>query len=356
MESKPIRIGLGSFDLVKGVAMILTVLGHLTYFFDTDKLPWLLPLFVLLKPMGMLMPMFFIISGYGFREKTVKQMWKLTFKSFIVPYLWVAAAFTAIYPVTCILAYGTGLRYTAKLTLRYLAAFLLGIPKSGKVILGFELLHCSAVWFFLASFLSLNLLNLIVKVGKTWLQWLLTLACVLAGYVLIRRDINFYCIPQGLMAVGCSYLGLLIKGHKLLETWGRKWWLYAILIPIVLLHSIFGHMNLCLGQFQLGIADFVGSVCTAVLFLFAGVYLDRMDWRWLDWIRQIGVYTYWILCIHVVEDGCMQWGAWIQWIRQDYLAFGLIVAVKAVLIWGACFALKRLAQYRYKRRKNALGK
>ena len=54
MESKPIRIGLGSFDLVKGVAMILTVLGHLTYFFDTDKLPWLLPLFVLLKPMGIL--------------------------------------------------------------------------------------------------------------------------------------------------------------------------------------------------------------------------------------------------------------------------------------------------------------
>lgn len=356
MEPKPIRIGLGSFDLAKGVAMILTVLGHLTYFFDTGKLPLLMPLFVILKPMGMLMPMFFIISGYGYREKSVGQMLRLTFKSFIVPYLWVAAVFTAVYPVTCILAYRTGLRFAGEVTLRYLAAFLLGIPKSGKVLFGVELLHCSAVWFFLASFISVNLLNLIVKVRKTAAQLLLTLGCVLAGYFLIRRDINFYCIPQGLMAVGCSYLGMVIRQRKLLERWGNRWQLYAVLIPIVLAHSIFGHMNLCLGEFRLGLADFAGSVCTALLFLCAGVYLGRMEWRWLDGIKQIGVYTYWILCIHVVEDGCMQWGAWIEWIRHDYIAFALILCVKAVIIFCACLGLKRLTQYRYKRRKATLGK
>lgn len=351
METKKLRIHLGSFDLIKGIAMLLVILGHMSFFYDLQRLPLLRPLVFLLKITGpALMPLFFMISGYGFKEKRVLKTLKTTFFGLIVPYLYVAAAFVAIYPVTYFLCHG-GLMETAWVTVRYLLAFLLGIPKAGKVIGGFEVMHCAAVWFFLASFIAFNLLNLIVKIRIKVLQPVTVSVCVIAGYLLILRDINWFCIPQGLMAVGCCYLGLLIKQYDLLNRGIRKVWVYAVLLPVAAAHMYWGHMNLSLGEFRYGLLDYAGACCTAVLFLFAGVACGRREWRGLDSIKQLGMYTYWVLCIHVVEDGCMQWDVFIRAFSNPYIAFLAELLLKGVIITLACVVLKKITQSQYRRRR-----
>ena len=82
-----------------------------------------------------------------------------------MPYIIVAVAFVVVYPIANYIGYGSW-AWAFEVTFRYLLAFLLGVPKAGHVIGGYEVLHCSAVWFFLASFIALNILNIIIKVKK----------------------------------------------------------------------------------------------------------------------------------------------------------------------------------------------
>lgn len=353
MEGKQIRIQISSFHLVKGISMISVILGHMAYFYDMEQM---MPFFWSLKFFSSpLMPLFFIISGFGFKEKNIKKMLKTTFNSLIVPYIWVMVAFVVVYPIANYIGYGSW-EWAAEVTFRYLLAFLLGVPKSGHVIGGYEVLHCSAVWFFLATFVALNILNLIIKVRKPVYQIVLVAICILIGYFLILRDFNYYCIPQGLMAVACCYIGYLIKKYKLFERGITSIYLYIVLIPIFLVHGIWGYMNLCLGQFRYGLWDYFAAICSALLFIAAALNLEQFEGKILDGIRKIGVYSYWILCIHSVEDGCMQWELFINAMPNQYVAFFGEIILKVIIITSGCVLLRRISKRKYRRRMLRNGK
>ena len=284
MEKKSkIRFGLGSFDLVKGFAVICIILGHMSYFYDLEKMKYLMPLFLFLKPMGLLFPMFFIVSGFGFKAKSAKSVLWFTFQRLISPYLWVMFIFCILYPVTFYISYRSwqaALEYARS----YLIAFLLGIPKSGKVILGYPVMHCSAIWFFLAAFVATNIFNLILKLKKKSSQGLTVLVCVILGYFLVIRDFNYFCIAQGLVSVGYFYSGYLLKKCRVLEYVMDNKWVYIVLVPVTILHVIWGEFNLCLGEFGYGILECIGAGCGAFLLILAGVYLERFEWKVLEWI------------------------------------------------------------------------
>ena len=83
-KTNNIKISIGSFDLVKGVAMILIVITHMTSHYDLGSL---LPNNIFFKTLGFLIliigigfnPVFFIIKGYIFKEKPVKKIVKKSF-------------------------------------------------------------------------------------------------------------------------------------------------------------------------------------------------------------------------------------------------------------------------------------
>lgn len=352
MEKKSkIRFGLGSFDLVKGLAVICIILGHMSYFYDLEKMKYLMPLFLLLKPMGLLIPMFFMVSGFGFKAKSAKSVLRFTFQGLISPYLWVMLIFCILYPITFYISYGSwqgALEYTRS----YLIAFLLGIPKSGKVLWGHPVMHCSAIWFFLAAFVATNIFNLILKLEKKSFQGIAVLLCVILGYFLVIRDFNYFCIAQGLVSVGYFYFGYVLKKCRVLEYLMEHPWVYLILLPVTIFHVIWGNFNLCLGEFRYGIFECIGAGCGALLLLLFGISMERFEWKSLEVIRQIGAYSYWILCIHVIEDGCMQWDIFINHMPGQGIAYFLEIILKVLIITFGCVVLKKISRYQYKRRKN----
>lgn len=350
-----LRITLGTFDFVKGLAMIFIVLGHITYFHDPEQLLFYAPFIAVIQSMGFLMPAFWMISSFTFKEKPVKKMLKESFNHYIVPYLWTAGVLLIVYFVMFYVFYRDWVG-TADYTMRLLLALVLGIPKVGKLILGFEASHCPVIWFFLASFIAHNLLNGILKVKKTAAQVTLTAICVVAGYVLVIRDINYFCIPQGLLATGCCYIGFLLKKHRLLEKGLHKTWVYLALLPIALAHLIWGKLNICLGLFHYGLLDYFGGCCAAVLFLLAGVAISQRQWKGLRWIETIGVYSFWIMCVHAVENECMHWYLLIDAIPDQHISFLMEIVLKAFLITAGCVILKQLQKTKYRRRLLQHGK
>ena len=124
-----------------------------------------------------------------------------------------------------------------------------------------------------------------------------------------------------------------------------------ILIPIALAFIKWGYFDLCLGEFNYGLWDYIGASCSGVLFVFVGVYLGLFDWKITEWLKQIGVFTYWVLCIHSVEVGFPQWAMLVDMLgSHQYIALVIECGMKAVLIGFLCVGLKKFSQFRYRRK------
>ena len=347
------RINLGSFDLIKGSAMILVIVAHLlkTDHFRTEEMNLMKPLFAILRSSGFIMPMFFILSGYGFRRKAIGSMFKRTCKDMIIPYLWVMTGIAISYPLAYFTAYGKW-NIALNSTICYVLAYFFGIPEYGTVIWGYSVAWISAVWYLLALFHAFNIMNLILYIRNMFFQCLCVSVCVLLGYILCLHEYNYFCMAQGLMAVGFCYLGYICKVKCMLVRGTESIWPMLILLPIGLLHMVYGHFDLAVGEFRYGILDYLGSGSMAMLTIIAGLYIEKLEWKLLDGIRQIGMYTYWILCIHSVEAGFPQWSVLVdQFGRHQYLAFFVECALRGLLIALVCILLKKRTKYRANQRR-----
>lgn len=355
--NKGIRLNLSTFDFVKGIAVIGIILGHMFSHYDFEQdlslLPFSLPLFVLRNAIN---PMFFIASGFGLRTNPPAKMLKKTAHELLRPYFYVTLFIAGLFPAVHYLCYRWWPGAVQEM-LRYLLAFLLGIPKTGKTVCGISLYECSVMWFFLSLFIALSLLNLILRSKNTAAQLASVIACVLCGYVLIKLDLTYFCLPQGLMAVGYCYVGHLLKKHRVYTGERSFSWLYIALAVVSVLQIFFGDFNLAHGIFQYGLLDYIGAGCAGALLLILGVHIGQREWKGLECFKLIGVYSYWIICIHSVELICIPWYMLSQAMAEHQLAAFLIEScIKGVILASGCFVLKKISRHTYKRRMNRSGK
>lgn len=357
MDRNNNKLSLGSFDFIKGIAICVVVLGHIALDFDVSRLTWFYPLFALLEFLQTpFMPLFFIISGYMFvptsRRRTLKKMVRI----FLLPYMLVTWAFSVLQTVSTYVQtqdIGQTLDRYVSVTL----AFLLGIPIPGKVLFGYKLYHCAIVWFLLALFWAYNILNLILRVKHTRRQIVLVLGCAVLGYALFLVDFTYFCIPHGLIATGCFYAGYLLKKTKLLEKGLPAKWMYWAWILLAVVYATWGEYDLCYGKFRCFPVDYVGVILLATLLLVIGIRIGNFEWKIFDIIHSIGIYSYWVLCIHSIEQKCLPWKSFIQATEQyPNQGFILTLIIKAFIISGCCMLLRKLNRWKYRKQKRAYAK
>lgn len=354
---KEIKLNLATFDFAKGVAVLGILLGHMFSHYDAAQTLGLVPASALLFLLqNAINPMFFIATGFGFRAKPPKKMLAKTKKELLKPYLYVTLLIALLFPL---IHFGFYRWWPGAFqeALRYLLAFLLGIPKAGKTVLGFSLYECSVMWFFLALFLAMNLLNRILSREPGPAPLLCVGACVLAGYALTLVDFDFFCLPQGLLSVGYCYLGYLLRQWGVLTDGKSRPRLCIALVLVTLAQLFLGKFNLAYGVFGYGLLDYAASCCAGILLLVLCVFIGQKEWKCLDWIKQVGVYSYWIMCIHSVELVCIPWYTLPQALPDhQLLAFLLEVLLKCGILSAGCFALKKISRQIYKRRIKSIGK
>lgn len=351
MDKRTFKVNLGTFDLAKGFGIISVVLIHTISYHNAEGSTLLQILFYYLRLIAPgIMPMFLIIIGYRFRETTFLKMLKKTFCDYLIPYFWAMIGYAIVYPMVMLILWKSWPNAIHE-TARFVLAFLFGLSKEGFVLFGYTLRFCAAAWFFLASFLALNLLNLLVKCKNVFLQMTLAISCTLLGYVLLRHDFFYYCLPQGLVLVIYCYVGYLIKQYNLLERMVHCVWLYAILTPIALAEGIWGYFDISSGTSNLFLLDSIGAACSGLLFVLLWVAVGQYEGKFIDLIRTIGTYSYWILAVHSVEMMALPWTLW-PGVIPDHplLAYGIEQFLRVILLTTCCCILKKTVRFRYKRR------
>lgn len=352
LENQPNKVCLGSFNFIKGFAICVVIFGHIALDFDTSRLTWFYPLFVVLQLLKTpFMPLFFVISGYVFVPNSVKSVFHKILKSLIFPYLAVMLAFSLIQPIVTYLQTQSWDQAVERFV-KVAVAFSLGIPIPGKKLLGYSLSHCAIVWFLLALFWAYNILNLILKIKSTKLQMICVRVCAALGYALFLLDFTYYCIPHGLIATSYFYVGYLLKKSKLLEKGLPRKWMYPVWIAIAVIYACWGRYDLCYGDFRCFPVDYIGVIFLALLLLVIGIRLGRYEWKIFDIINNAGIYSYWVICIHSIEQKCIPWKQFVT-VAENWpnLGFMLTLIIKAIIIAGCCKLLKMTKKWSYRKHK-----
>ena len=352
-EKKKVRIGLGTFDLIKGIAIAIVVFSHSVSRYTLDDFGLLAPVYYFMYIMGMgFMPMFFIISGYGFKDKPVGKTLKKTFSELLIPYLLVIPLSIGFYIVMHL--WKNDMPFILENTGRSIVSFLLCTETAGPM------------WFFIALFIASNLLNLILKCKKTLLQILLVTACIIFGFFVMHSDFKYFQVIQGFTAVGFCYAGHIMKEKKILERSIYSPWPYLILLPVCLaqtvavLLSINGQGNSPL-LFDMSTGDysvyaFFAAGCTGVLMMLLGVLCSKMEWKCMEWVSELGVYSYWILLVHTIEYNAFPWHQLFVENDSVYAAFFIEMGLKVLFIILGCSIMKKITQLKYKNKMKKAGK
>ena len=260
-------MGLGYFNLARGLGMVLILLGHSMNLYlppEGYRNPGLGTGTVI---GGGIMAAFFMISGFGFYKRSPKKCFSIQKKLFLYPYIFVAGAVLLTKAGLAVLEKRSFLKHGGELVLTYL--FGLNAEGGGK--------------FFGIPIESVSILTLISKVWP-------------------------YCFPMALLAVGYLAAGEFVKKHNLLERKiSLKWWI--LIIGSTVVSAIFGDVNIVACQWRLGLADVWGTFCAGflILRLYALFMNKERTGKIIGVLEEIGFNSISVVCIHAYEKIIFPW-------------------------------------------------
>lgn len=335
---------IGMFDLSKGLLMILIVLGHsiIEYFkyweYELTVHWW----YALLVPFRIfiygLVPMFFMMSGYGFRVQSMKRCLRDRMKYLLKPY-----AYTGLIVLVLAVLKGIIKKESIALVLtQYGIPFLLGLCPGNTNIRDFYLGSIGPMWFLVVLALAWIVLNFVVKLEKRYLIWL-CLATLTAFSV--RLPFNAFipfCIAQSFPCAFYIYTGYILKKERLLsKKWTKR---ESLVFWIVLLCVIpFGNVEVSQNVWKLGALDFVASVIAGVLLLKCCNYLNRWRGKIADFFCVLGRHSLDVLCIHSIEYLVFPWKRVINILTNNSISGVLCMLVmRMIFITVGCIIIAKV--------------
>ena len=158
---KPLRIGLGTFDALKGLLIITVVMGHaLSHYSLQDGI-----LLAIILVLGYFfsygsLPAFYIIAGIFFKQKSIAVTLKKTASDLMKPYVITGLFVAILFPI--VFYFRTNwIPSVIQETPRWILAYILGISTAETYVLGYRVYECYVAWFLPTMFFGLNFLNLI---------------------------------------------------------------------------------------------------------------------------------------------------------------------------------------------------
>ncbi len=354
-QKKEFKLNIASFDLIKGVMILTVVLHHICEIVAWND--WLLTAIIraLIDVGNGLMPAFAIISGYSFKEKDPSKLLKTTANGLCKPCIYVALVTAILAPLPWYLVRYHTWSETAGELISLILGSLLGLSGPDDTIRAgtYALVSCGPIWFLWALFWAQNVLNLILRFKKeTWKRAVIVLACMTIGYWLGKLGFIFFSIPQGLFLVGFCYVGYLLKQYKLLQRWTGDIRAYLILLPIALAEMYWGYVNMWGMRFFNVVLDSIGATAMAVLFVMVGVWIGRFNWKATEGLKEVGIYSFWILAVHNVEMAAVPWvelGESLSLGLREYVL--VMIVIRFSIIAAGVYAVKKFSKYIYTRRK-----
>lgn len=326
-------INIGMFNLVKGIAVIGILLEHTAYENFSFGLPPVSK-YIIYSIHNALIPMFLIVSGYGFRRVRIQKGLKYQVDSLLIPF-WFCGAATVLVSAIAWTCYEKELLLALKMASRYAGGVLMGLSYDMKLKNGVVFYGVGTVWYFLMLFLCWLLLELLVKkVKENWLP-----ACIailmLAGWGVGERLLLPFCILPTWIGVGYYYMGWQMKNRKWLQR--RPGFFPAAAIVFLALSSGWiGRFNLATCEWTYGIPDIIAAGASGLLLVWIGVHVSAWEFPMKAAIQWVGRNSLWIMVLHTIEDHGIPWILLSEKMQQQgidkLLILCFLVAAKTVII------------------------
>lgn len=273
-----------TFDIIKGIGILLVIIGHLAHGFGQ-----LVPAIYTFH-----MSLFFIVSGYFYKEKKVTELLFRDFRSLLVPYL-----FVTIVTITYGILVATW-QHAPEKAWYWINSFLnAGINDSG----------IGPLWFLLAMFWCRMFYNLLYKVVKQ-IPGTIETYMVLISFLLFTtinfipnnfiRLINYQCIINGLYAMFYFSLGHITNKlntkYQLLSVNCLLYIIVAIVLGIICIISCMGTSDM--GSFRQHIIyNTLASVAVTFLLYHLCNKINDNCSMFLSWYGRLSLVVF---CFHTI--------------------------------------------------------
>lgn len=332
------------FDLARGIAILCVILAH----FPVLEIPGLLSR----ACFSFHMPLFFLISGYFFRDKLFSDFLSSKSKQLLIPYL-----ICLIGIIGSSVLWSVYLQREESIEQSILNWIWAGLYGSGMLYTEpFWIEAIGAIWFLPALFWALLLLYFCLR-RKNPLIWIVI--AILIGFYTKKYFWLPLSIQSSLICVVYLYIGYRFKQKDVLNRiFVRPFWAAAVfLLWAVYLAVGGGKLYLVRGYFGLGLLyDLFFSVIASVAVLYLCWRISGLKWKIKNVLLFWGRNFLKVLCIHVIELNTFPWDQ-VKFFLENrgisgYVLTAALYGIKLLLIAAAVVLINKTEEKWRLRKEN----
>lgn len=301
------KIRIQWIDYVRACSMMLIILGH----------TWAKAGFLQNLIYAVNVPIFFILSGFLTKHRSIKATAKKGFYTLIIPYLITAGVMELI----------TLIRYFVKIPLvnyhiwyHYIIATLYGIGTDSKIF-QFNIPAIGAIWFLLAMYFGNIIYQVLLKLTKNNIQlFICSLSITVIGFAISHYIILPLSLNASLISIIFYCAGNLIRQYSLLTKW--YWLIIGLLLWVTsaLITPFWFNIGYTKNIFITLLGAISGSF--AIIYLF-----KQCNHINITWFSNLGKWALITLAFHVVDINCFgDYGALIKLLNMINMDnYGIII-------------------------------
>lgn len=269
-----------SLDIMKAIGILSIIVGH----------------YGLLRGVvySFHVPLFFIIGGYVFRQKNVREELLTDTKRLIIPYL-ITAFVIALWK--SIFDWRGG--YLSGIANNWKAALLgCGLPQE-MWLFG----HCEqigAIWFLLALFVCRIVYDVLDKYLSSWMLSIICMAVSIGSVIFYNNVTPFpFDILQGLSMLIFYDFGRNLKnygGWSQLPLWGLIIGLFVWGAAIY-----WSYMEVVICSYRYFMLDILGAISATCIIGYVSQHIARLPKIGINWLIWIGQSSLGLLCLHLID-------------------------------------------------------
>lgn len=313
----------GWIDIARAIGMLMIIMGHSLYVYTYSPVAKII--------FAVHVPIFFVLSGYLFREKNFKDQFRNLAKNLLLPYLFTAflivgiSGFSKKISTFFILKSITSVKQT-------MIAAMYGIGSPGQWG-ETPIPAIGVIWFLLALFVAEIIFNISVKVSKKFVRFkfsflilisfiLCTMGFEVAKYVTLPWSISAALVAQLFLC-----FGYILKEKNMLDRRTSVVFLFSLLFWGLSAKSGFFYLNVPIAANP--VLAILGGMGGSIVIIDISKLIDKI-FKKINLIKKFGKYSLIVMCVHVVDLSVLNLGNRIFEISQSN---GAVIAIVFVVIY-----------------------
>lgn len=273
-------------DITKGIGILLVILGHFDSIQDIPS-----GLYTPLRTFiySFHMPLFFIVSGYLYKARSIKETLKKDIVHLGLPYAITCLVIILFYTIYYSISKNSSLlKYYAIASLfgsgtQHTCLYLSSIPSIG------------AIWFLPALLICKNIYNLLPTKNRIIYSSFIFLAATVIGRYFIYLPFSAL---SGLSAIIFYAIGDYLKAIKRIS---YPFWIIGIICWVISYKLSF--VEISQPKLDLYFIDVIGALTATVIIYYISIQISFIPslMQCFSWLGKNSLY---ILCIHLIDRNC----------------------------------------------------